>query len=65
MEKVYVFGNKELAKKFGQTAYALGYTPRHRVGSALVMSEEAYNAVIKQTHAGPATIIAQIERRIE
>jgi len=57
MERVYIFGNVATAEAFRMTAYHFGHESR-RVGSALVMTAEAYQFVIDNTYAIPAAIVA-------
>ena len=56
--RVYVFGNEAAAEAFKMTSYHFGHTYVRRIGSALVMTAEAYQFVIDNTYATPATIVA-------
>ena len=48
MEKVYIFGTEAIAEAFKMTAYHFGHEAK-RIGSALLMTEEAYETVIEKT----------------
>ena len=55
--KVYIFADEATAEAFKMTAYHFGHEGR-RIGSALVLSEEAYTEVLDKTYAIPAALIA-------
>jgi len=57
MERVYIFGNEAAAEAFKMTAYHFGHESQ-RIGSALVMTTEAYRCVLDKTYAIPASIVA-------
>lgn len=59
MDKVYVFGTEATAEAFKMTAYYFGYDGIVRIGSALVMSEDAYQVVMDNTYATAAAIVAE------
>ena len=56
--KVYIFGDEATAEAFKMTAYNLIGHEGRRIGSALILSEEAYTEVVDKTYAIPAALIA-------
>ena len=60
--KVYVFGSVAAAEAFKLTAFYFGGDAK-RIGSVLVMTTEAYQVVIDNTYATPATVIAVEEAK--